>query len=75
MEKASVDVTGGFNHRRPALESARLIVEQRTATRGYHHRLMDYNNDPTTRLGDVQSLINHLLLPTGHDFESIAFHT
>jgi hypothetical protein len=62
MEKAAIDVTGGFNHRRPALESVRLIVEERTATRSYHHRLMDCNNDPTTRLGDVQSLFKEALI-------------
>jgi hypothetical protein len=62
MEKAAIDVTGGFNHRRPALESVRVIVEERTATRNYHHRLMDYNNDPTTRLDDVQSLFKEALI-------------
>lgn len=56
LEKATIDVTGGFNHRRPALETVREIVDQRTAGRDYHHRLMDYNNDPTTHLSDVQGL-------------------
>jgi hypothetical protein len=31
-------------------------VDERTAARGYHHHLMDYNNDPTTHLRDVQTL-------------------
>jgi hypothetical protein len=61
MEKATIEVTGGFHHRRPALEAVREIVDQRTASRGYHHRLMDYNNDPTTRLSDVQSLFREAL--------------
>jgi hypothetical protein len=65
MEKAVIDVTGGFNHRRPALESVRVIVEERTAARDYHHRLMDYNNDPTTRLNDVQSLFKEALVRMG----------
>jgi hypothetical protein len=56
LEKAEVDVTGGFHHRRPAAEVVREIVDQRTADRNYHHRLMEYNNDPTTHLQDVQSL-------------------
>ena len=56
LEKAEVDVTGGFHHRRPAAEVVREIVDQRTADRNYHHRLMEYNNDPTTDLQDVQSL-------------------
>jgi hypothetical protein len=61
MEKATIEVTGGFHHRRPALEAVREIVERRSAGRGYHHRLMDYNNDPTTRLTDVQSLFGEAL--------------
>jgi hypothetical protein len=34
----------------------REIVDERTKTRNYHHRMMDYNNDPTTTLADVRSL-------------------
>ncbi|HEY6330264.1 MAG TPA: hypothetical protein VI756_13070 [Blastocatellia bacterium] len=56
MEKATIEVTGGFHHRRPALELVRQIVDERTAGRDYHHRLMDYNNDRSTQLKDVQSL-------------------
>jgi hypothetical protein len=56
LEKAEIDVTGGFHHRRPAAEVVREIVDRRTADRNYHHRLMEYNNDPATHLQDVQSL-------------------
>jgi hypothetical protein len=56
MEKATIQVAGAFHHRRPALEVVRDIVDERAVNRGYHHRLMDYNNDPTTQVGDVQSL-------------------
>lgn len=56
MEKATIEVTGGFHHRRPALQLVRKIVEERSAGRPYKHRLMDYNNDPTTQFADVQSL-------------------
>jgi hypothetical protein len=56
LRRATIDVTGGFHHRRPALEIVRIIVEQRTAGRNYSHRLMDYNNDRTTRLEDLRSL-------------------
>jgi hypothetical protein len=56
LERAEVEVTGGAHHRRPASEIVRKIVEERTATRGYHHHLMEYNNDPTTHLRDVQTL-------------------
>lgn len=61
MERATIEVTGGFHHRRPALEAVRQIVEERSVGRNYHHRLMEYNNDPTTRLDDVQSLFDDAL--------------
>ena len=56
LEKATRDVTGGFHHRRPALETVRVLVDERTKGRDYNHRLMDYNNDSTTHLSDVHSL-------------------
>lgn len=56
MHRATVEVTGAFHPRRPALEVVRQIVETRTVGRKYHHRLMDYNNDPSTRFDEVGSL-------------------
>jgi hypothetical protein len=55
-EQATIEVTGGFHHRRPALELVRVIVEERSKAKNYNHRLMDYNNDPATTLADVKSL-------------------
>ena len=56
LEHATREVTGGFHHRRPALEVVRIIVEERTKDRNYSHRLMDYNNDVSTHLDDVRTL-------------------
>jgi hypothetical protein len=61
MQKACIEVTGGFHHRRPALEAVRTIVDERSAGRNYAHRLQDYNNDPSTKLADVQSLFAEAL--------------
>jgi len=61
LEKATIDVAGAFHHRRPALQIVRQIVDERTAGRPYEHRLMDYNNDPTTTLADVQGLFDESL--------------
>lgn len=61
LEAATREVTGGFHHRRPALETVRVIVEARTQDRTYSHRLMDYNNDPSTKLKDVHSLFTEAL--------------
>lgn len=56
VERAQLEVAGGFHHRRPAGELVREIVDERTKARNYNHRLMDYNNDSTTTLADVQTL-------------------
>jgi len=60
-ERATIEVTGGFHHRRPALELVRVIVEDRSKDKSYSHRLMDYNNDPSTTLADVKSLFAEAL--------------
>jgi hypothetical protein len=56
VERAQLDIVGGFHHRRPAGELVREIVEARTKDRKYSHRMMGYNNDPTTHLSDVKNL-------------------
>ena len=61
MQKATVEVSGAADHRRPAMEAVRTIIDARSAGRNYQHRLMDYNNDPTTTLADVQSLFREAL--------------
>jgi hypothetical protein len=61
VEQAQIEVAGGFHHRRPAGELVREIVDERTKGRNYDHRMMDYNNDRTTTLADVQSLFAEAL--------------
>jgi hypothetical protein len=61
LEHATREVTDGFHHRRPALEIVRAIVDERTKDRNYSHRLMDYNNDPTTHLTNVRTLFAEAL--------------
>jgi hypothetical protein len=66
MESATIQVTGGFHHRRPALQLIRAIVEERSVGRKYHHRLMDYNNDPSTSFRDVAGLFSEALHRLGN---------
>jgi hypothetical protein len=61
MDQATREVTGAHDHRRPAMEVVRLLVEERTKDKAYAHRLMGYNNDPKTTLPDVQSLFEDAL--------------
>jgi hypothetical protein len=61
VQKAMIEVTGGFNHRRPAGQLVREIIDTRTKDRDYRHRIMDNNNDPRTQLADVRSLFAEAL--------------
>ncbi len=61
MVQATIDVTGAFHHRRPALQLIRKIVEERSINKQYKHRLMDYNNDPTTKFEDIKSIFQEAL--------------
>jgi len=61
VQKATIEVAGAFHHRRPAAELVRQIVEERTKDRSYEHRLMDYNNDPSTTVSDVRTLFAEAL--------------
>lgn len=61
LERATVEVADAFSHRRPALEVVRVLVEERSAGRPYQHRLMDWNNDPRTKIGDVRALFAEAL--------------
>ena len=56
LEKAMTEVSGNFEHRGAALQEVRFIIDEIAANRNYNHRLMDYNNDPTTTFADVQEV-------------------
>ena len=60
LEKATSDVTGKFAHRGAAMQEARFVIEDLAPNRNYHHRLMDYNNDPATTFADVQKFFQLL---------------
>jgi len=61
MERATIEITCGPHHRRPAMEVVRQVVEERSVGRNYEHRLMNYNNDSRTTLADVHSLFAEAL--------------
>jgi hypothetical protein len=54
IEKATVEIDGTFAHRGSAMQQARFVIDDLTASRNYDHRLMDYNNDPRTSFADIQ---------------------
>ncbi len=57
LEKATLDVTGSFEHRGAAMQETRFAIDEIAKDRGYEHRLMFYNNDPTTKLEDIRKII------------------
>ena len=60
LETATIEVYGGFEHRGAAMQEARFAIEQIAPGRDYHHRLMDFNNDPGTTFADLQRTLEVL---------------
>jgi hypothetical protein len=61
LEAATYEVTGSFAHRGVAMQEARFVIDEDLATKNtYHHRLMDYNNDPQTTFADVRRFLDSL---------------
>ncbi len=61
LEKATDEVSGKFEHRGAAMQEARFVIDDIAPNRKkYHHRLMDYNNDPSTTFTDVQKFFRLL---------------
>lgn len=58
LETATVEVGGKSEHRGAALQEARFVIDEIVVNRNYSHRLMDYNNDPTTTFQDIQEVFS-----------------
>ena len=57
LQRACIDVLGAYDHRRVALQEVRFAVEDATRGRDFEHRLRDFNNLPTTRLADIERVL------------------
>jgi hypothetical protein len=61
LEKATDKVSGKFDHRGAAMQEARFVIDDIAPNRkNYQHRLMGYNNDPTTTFADIQKVFRLL---------------
>ena len=58
LQMATNDVSGKSEHRGAALQEARFVIDEIAVDRNYNHRLMDYNNDPTTTFADIQEVFH-----------------
>lgn len=56
LATATIESGRKFEHRAAALQEMRFVIDEITAERNYDHRLMDYNNDPTTTFADIQEV-------------------
>ena len=57
LQKASIEVLGKYDHRRAALQEVRFAIEDVTKGRDFEHRMMDYNNLPTTQFKDIKKVL------------------
>ena len=57
LQMATIEVGGKAEHRGAALQEARFVIDEIAADRKYEHRLMNYNNDPTTTFADIQKVL------------------
>ena len=61
LERATIEVGGKFEHRGAAMQEARFVIDAIAPNhKDYKHRLMDYNNDPTTTFADIQRVLRLL---------------
>jgi hypothetical protein len=57
LQMATIEVSGKAEHRGAALQEARFVIDEIATDRNYEHRLMNYNNDPTTTFADIQEVL------------------
>ena len=57
LQMATIAVGGKAEHRGAALQEARFVIDEIAADRNYEHRLMNYNNDPTSTFADIQEVL------------------
>ena len=57
LQRACINVLGSYDHRRVALQEVRFAVEEATHDQEFEHRLMDFNNLPSTQLADVKQVL------------------
>ncbi len=61
LETATKKISGSFKHRDTAMQDARFLIESDFEKgKHYQHRLLDYNNDPTTSFADIQKFFDLL---------------
>lgn len=53
LKHSSMEKTGEYNHHNTAIQTARFVIDELIPDHKFAHTLMDYNNAPSTRHGDI----------------------
>lgn len=61
LQRAQIDVLGRYNHRQPANQLVRFVIEDRFPNRWSRHRLADFNTNPATTHADVLEVVGQAL--------------
>ena len=64
LYKASLDVVGEYDHRKPGLQQVRWLIQEQFKERLANHRLMDFNNHKKTTFGEIKKLLKQSILIT-----------
>jgi hypothetical protein len=57
LRRASIEETGGFRHRQPALQIVRVEIEKLRPQADYDHRVAGFNSDSTVTFADLRRLL------------------
>jgi len=55
--KASIETLGEYKHRRVAMQEVRFAIEDVSDGMEFQHRLMDFNNLPSTTFSDIHKVL------------------
>lgn len=61
LQKASINVTGTYEHRRASMQITRFTLEKYENGRVKEHRLMDWNNHPDTTFEEVKKVLRETI--------------
>lgn len=61
LENASMEVTGKYVHRQPALQEVRFTIDDLYRKRWKKHRLLDFNADNATSFDDIKSVLSQAM--------------
>jgi len=61
LERATEEVTGGFEHRGAVMQESRFVIDEIAANRkDFQHRLQGFNNSTETTFDDIQKVLRLL---------------